>query len=346
MRHLFLLTKYVYLVLATLFICTETKIAAQTKQDTPKQYNGLNLTLALPKDHFFRGEIIPATLTFTNRSNQTYRIWRQGYDYRSGRLSDTTFHATDGGGQPLPDPLDWFFRNDYLFHGPRGGIDNLKIKQITVPANQWLRFDHAGIYTLQVISAQVSLGTDSDNPGKPILLVSNTCKISIDPCTPELEAITLAAAKTQIAMGGSQAHEGVDRIRYLDTPSSRNELILLLEDHRPFVLQAKLGLAATSKPSDIAPLILEALREGRLQLSIEIIRFYARLKNDTSNGSIWSPNNKSTIFNTISAPDGQEEVIAAAKIGAKGNEAKLAHIAEVLSAHRDGFRGPSQMKQP
>ncbi len=79
---------------------------------------GVDLKLILPKTTFFQGELIPATLEFSNHSAVPYAVWRGSYD-RSGRLTDTSFHARDSRGNLLPDPLDWYFKKRFLIIGRR-----------------------------------------------------------------------------------------------------------------------------------------------------------------------------------------------------------------------------------
>jgi len=125
------------------------------------QPEGLSLAIELPKDSYHQGEVIDATLTFSNASSQPYRLWGGNYD-RSGRIPDIAFYAFDAGGNPVADPLRWYFERG----GVGGGLGNsqdLGEWKITLPANQWLRFEEPGVYTLRAYSNRIEKGDRGDN---------------------------------------------------------------------------------------------------------------------------------------------------------------------------------------
>jgi hypothetical protein len=244
------------------------------------QPEGLQLKLTLPKDHFYQGEMIKASLEFSNLSPTPYHLWTGNYD-RSGRIPDIAFYAQDVAEQPVPDPLAWYF----VMGGMGGGMGNFQDLgkwTIALPVNQWLRFDKPGVYTLYAWSNRVQKGPKQHPPGLAhrdagIPLVSDKVEITIDPLSSEMEQQIIAQAKTDIARGGGLAAPALARLRYLQTPAARAELIPLLAD-RNLAFDAAMGLCAAPDPGSEAPEILTAVGQGQLPLRGDITSFYSRLK--------------------------------------------------------------------
>jgi len=232
--------------------------------------------LTLPKDHYYQGEVIKAALAFSNSSTAPYHLWIGTYD-RSGRIPDIGFCAVDAAGQPVSDPLAWYF----LMGGIGGGLGNSKDLgdwDITLPANQWLRFDKPGVYTIYAWSNRVQKGANEMGRSRtePVTLVSDKTQITIEPLSPEKEKEIIETSRTAVAAGGDLAAPAVAQLRYLGTPASRTELLALLGDQR-VAFDAMMGLCASPDPGQEAPKILAAVSEGKVPLP-QAVDLYSRLK--------------------------------------------------------------------
>ncbi len=242
------------------------------------QLAGLQLKLTLPKDHFYQGEVIPAQLDFSNSSTDPYHLWVGNYD-RSGRIPDIGFKAVDAAGQPVRDPLAWYFLMGGM-GGGLGNVSNLGNWQITLPINQWLSFEKPGVYTVYAWSNRVQKG-DKDQQGnvhgEGIALVSDKIQITIDPLTPEKEKQIIDTARGAIAMGGESAAAAWQQLRYLGTFASRAALVPLLADEHA-MFDAQMGLFASPNPTTEAGEVLAAVKEGQLPFTSRIAEIYAGLK--------------------------------------------------------------------
>jgi hypothetical protein len=241
------------------------------------QPEGLQLKMTLPKDHFYQGEIIPASLEFSNASQNPYHLWIGTYD-RSGRIPDIAFKAYDAANQPVADPLAWYF----MMGGMGGGLGNeqdLGTWTISLPVNQWLRFDKPGVYTLFAWSSRVQKGSKQKIKARThdLILVSDKVQITIDPLPPGQEEQIIAQAEQSIALGGKGAMPAADQLRFLETVAARAELIRLLSQP-PMSFAASMGLCAAPDPVSEAPAILTAVSDGKLPLREDISSLYAQLK--------------------------------------------------------------------
>ncbi len=245
--------------------------------DRKAQPEGLQLKMTLPKDHFYQGEIINAALEFSNASTTPYHLWVGNYD-RSGRIPDIAFEAQDAAGQRVPDPLQWYFMMGGM-GGGLGNVQDLGTWTITLPVNQWLRFDHPGVYTIYAWSNRVQKGPRVQGSSRtdPVTLVSDKMQITIDPFPPEKEQQIIAQAEANIALGGELAPPAVAQLRYLETPAARAALIPLLADQRTS-FDASMGLYAAPDPAAEAANILAAVSEGKLPLRGDIAFLYSRFK--------------------------------------------------------------------
>src|SRR6202453_1962312 len=87
----------------------------------------------------------PATLAFTNASSKKYSATTTTVD-RAGRVCDIQFAARDDQGTLITDVRGWFVLN-LSEGGPIGG-EEIGQCEVKIAANQWLRFDHPGKYTV------------------------------------------------------------------------------------------------------------------------------------------------------------------------------------------------------
>jgi len=266
---------------------------------------GLSLELTLPKASFYQGEIIRGTLTYKNSGSVTWvAILAQGD--RSGRVQDVRFFGADDQGREVEAPIEWVYRSGPMIGGGRIREASLGTGTVTLIANQWLRFDHPGTYTIFAESAAVrSGGTPYKNESNaPLLLVSNKVTVTITPLDPTQETRIVAEAAHAIDDGyqlanqiGRDAAVNDDRasrmvyaaepaiatLRYLQTPAARAALRARL-DKTPEIMLAgghwemiAALLGAPDRPAEAA-LILADVRAGRLSADSGLVGLYAQLK--------------------------------------------------------------------
>jgi hypothetical protein len=239
------------------------------------QPEGLSLHLEVPKSSYHQGEIIEATLTFRNSSSQPYHLWAGTYD-RSGRIPDIVFHAVDAEGKPVPDPLRWYFERG----GMGGGLGNTRDLgewKITLSANQWLRFDRPGTYTLRAFSNRVRKGDQFERGNQGIELVSDPVTLTMTTLRPADEHRLIGRAVTQLNAGGEEAATGAATLRFLGRPASRAALLPVLSSPG-LSHEAAFAFYAAPHPADEAPAILEAVRTGKIKFDPGLTHTYATLK--------------------------------------------------------------------
>jgi hypothetical protein len=235
---------------------------------------GLHLKLTLPRDHFFQGERINATLEFSN--DDAKHPWSVAV---GAGTPGARFRATDEKGAPIIDPLKW--RNDWypmVITGPVG-IHALGHYTLTLPINESVRFDAPGVYSLYAL-ASVTEGVGFDGKNRADL-VSDQGKVTIDPLTPEQEKATLTEARQKISvskkpLSGSDL-DGVAELRYLQTRAARDELIKLLGNH-DLSGWVTYGLLGAPDPEAEASRIVEQVRAGKLVLDDTGAELYGELK--------------------------------------------------------------------
>ncbi len=239
------------------------------------QPEGVTLTLKLQKATFYQGEIIPATLVFTNTSATPYYVTTHSND-RSGRLKDTSFYAFDETGTQLADPLAWLQRMFWVGGGMRSE-QVLGEWALTLTANQWLRFDQPGRYTLRVWNARVNPKSYATQREADIPLVSDPVAITITPLAAEEERQIIQTAMAQLEQGGTEAEVATETLRYLGTEASRGVLLARLPpegysfaDSAPFY--------SVADPEREAARILSAVRSGKVPYTTALARLYQMLR--------------------------------------------------------------------
>ncbi len=241
------------------------------------QPEGLSLAIDLPQTSYQQGEIIDATLTFSNASSQPYHMW-VGTGDRSGRIPDIAIYATDADGNPVADPLRWYFERGGI-GGGLGNFQNLGEWKITLPANQWLRFPNPGTFTLRAYSSRVRKGEESEpraDEKDRVDLVSDPVTITLSALDPSEEQRIIGQAVAQLADDRKEADEAATTLRYLDTPASRAALLPALSG--PLAFPAMMALYAAPNPAEEAPKILEAIRSGEIKFDPGLVQIYATLE--------------------------------------------------------------------
>jgi len=248
-----------------------------------KQPPGLRLTLTLPKTRYYVGEVISAKLAFSNDSKVPYHLWIGAYD-RSGRILDIGFRAEGEDGLPLPDPLEWYFQHFLGVCGGIGNDKNLGTWEISLRANQWVKFEKPGKYKLSAWSSRVQPG-DVDVPYEKQLpavqLVSDPVTITVDPLSAEEEKAVIQRAQQDLSKphkpGSNEAAvEAVERLRFLQTPASCDALLPFIDS--PYGSEAMLGLCEWPDYGALTRKILAAVREGKLGLSDNLLSLYVSMK--------------------------------------------------------------------
>ncbi|NQU11714.1 hypothetical protein HQ590_13045 [bacterium] len=237
---------------------------------------GLTLTLQLPKTNFYQGEVITATLTFANTSTNRFHLWIGTYD-RSGRITDIAFHGQSKEGQPVADPLAWYLARGG-FGGGLGGHAELGQWSITLPANQWLRFDKPGTYQIYAWSDRPTTG-GRERPrtqGTRTPVVSDIVAVQILPLDPAREGEIIAEAQKAVGSHRQAGRQAAEVLRYLQTPAARGALLPLLQGEHSSA--ASMGLIGAPDPAAQAPMLLETCRQPGLAITPRTIRLYATLK--------------------------------------------------------------------
>lgn len=255
------------------------------------QPEGLSMELKLPKARFYRGEVIPATLLFKNTSANPYFAWR-GADGRFHN-GDVAFHAIDRKGRAVADPFKLY--NERCGHSGGsfpGSHMELGELEITLTANEWLRFDQPGVYRLYASSQKATPGSSDDvfreggPPIVPVALVSKIVTIRIDPLPLAQEQYILEQIRRDLP--GREGYAALARLEHLQTPAARDLLRSRLED--PKAYNTNSALLMVPDPGAEAASILEAVRAGKRPIGYNTLRLYADLKRMAAPGPILHTN--------------------------------------------------------
>lgn len=267
------------------------------------QPHDLHLTLTLPKDHFYQGEIIPVTLTYSNTGKDPYVAFLPNGD-RSGRVQNVHFWGQDEHGQPVNDPIGWIFSMAISGGGPTP-IENIGTASVTLTINQWLRFDHPGTYTVYADTISVHPGDKQTVKFQDTInIVSNKIAVTITPLPPDEEKKIVDDATQKIDAGYSwdaspeashvqnedlarekahTAEAAIEILRYLQTPAARAALRSRLDKIPTYTIttgrfdaDAAL-LGAPDRPAE-AKLILDDVQVGHLKIDSSLVGLYVQLK--------------------------------------------------------------------
>lgn len=251
-----------------------------------QQPPGVRLTMTLPKTRYHLGEVITATLKFSNDTEEIYHLSGPSGG-RAGRVSDVAFRAQAEDGSFVGDPLEWYMANRLRMGGGGGTQKMLGDWEFSLAANQWLQLQKPGIYRLYAWSSCLTPGT-REAPYKkqvpPVQLVSDPITVTIEPLTPEEEkkiideAVGVLDAPPQ---GGrfDPAFDAMERLRFLQTPAA-TDVLLQYADAR-YGDQARMALVGRPNYAASAEHILASVREGRLGLNDGLLYLYE----DLSQGS-------------------------------------------------------------
>lgn len=279
------------LLLCLLLLCAtaraclaQDEITTKWKTVRARQPAGVQLLLALPKTHYHLGEVITATLTFSNESETPYFL-SDPSGGRSGRVKDVAFRGEGDDHRPIPDPLEWYLKNRVLTGGGGGTQKRLGPWQFSLAANQWLQFEKPGTYQFYAWSSCLTLGargSAESQQSSRAELVSDPVTITIDPLSAEAEKKIIEDA-TQVldqqpeAVVSDLTFDALQRLRFLQTPAA-SEVLLQFVDVDQDCTEAKLAFYGRPNYAASAAHILALVQEGRLGLSRNLVNLYCGLK--------------------------------------------------------------------
>jgi hypothetical protein len=250
---------------------TETNSDWQTIRD--HQPAGLTVKMTLPKDHFFQGEKIEATLDFTNTDPKVSYSMEEPGEFQK---SMTDFPARDESGKPVANSLDW--QKWFFSMGGLEMVATLGHQVETVPVNRTVRFDQPGTYIFYSRTQGITVEKPTpDGRRSPIIIVSDPVKVTIVPRTDDQEKQAIAAALVKIKAGGRNSWDGIDELGFLQTSAARDELYPFLTDDT-YRGRADEAFYAAPDPLVEAARILAAVQSGKLILDERAADFYAELK--------------------------------------------------------------------
>ncbi len=193
-----------------------------------QQESGVSLTIRFANgtSRFHVGEIVPLELSFSASIPELYDMEMRNYD-RSGRLNIEQFHVTP----PGRDPLQNYYSNGAFMMGGLGGPRPLSDEPqiMREDLNEWVALDRPGHYSLYVTSGRVS--RRGAEKSEPFELRSNSLEFDIVAADPAWQEQTVSSASTTLKMESSTPEErnaAYRTLRFLDTPASLKELVLLL----------------------------------------------------------------------------------------------------------------------
>jgi hypothetical protein len=295
-----------------------------------QQPAGVQMSMTLPKTRFHIGEVITATLTFSHPETPPWHF-SGPTGGRSGRVTDVGFRAESEDGAPVPDPLEWYFKNYAMMGGGGGTQTRLGEGKFSLAANQWFQFEKPGTYRLYAWS-ECFAPSERTQPGKKrspsVALVSDPITITIEPLTADEERNIIADAVKVLdgpEQGGQTdpAFEAMQRLRFLQTPAARDTLLQYLDGR--YDREAELAFFGRPDYAGSAAHILALASEGRLGLSERLANFYSRLKLGSDFGG-WPGGN---------APDprqvAQDELFAAARHVIETQPKGAAFFADLLA---------------
>jgi hypothetical protein len=279
------------ILLFSLVLLLATGQACRAQDETPPpswqtvrnhQHAGVHLLLALPKIHYYMGEVITATLTFSIESKDPYFLSGPSGG-RSGRVNDVAFRGEGDDHRPIPDPLEWYLKNHFLMGGGGGTQKRLGPLEFSLAANQWLQFERPGTYQLYAWSSCLVPGVRGsvyDQRPPRVELVSDPVTITIEPLPGEaekkiIEEATQALNKQREVGRFDLAFDALERLRFLQTPAASDALLQFVD-----VGGSETSLAFYGRPNYAASAahILTLVQEGRLGLSENLLYLYSGLK--------------------------------------------------------------------
>src|SRR5215472_7615047 len=201
---------------------------SQTAEESKSMGAEVQLRVSTSSSEFYLGDGIPLDLAFGSMVPKRYQINLARYD-RSGRMGYEPKDATR-------DPLYLYFNSIAGF--VRGGLTKFEFLApsptvLHLKLNEWVSFDHQGIYRIQVVSHRVRDSTKNSQPcGESVELKSNWIELRIVAPEPSWQQQTLAAIRQALDTGkplnpnvpDEPKRTALTRLRYLGTEEAAREL--------------------------------------------------------------------------------------------------------------------------
>jgi hypothetical protein len=153
---------------------------SQTAEESKSMGAEVQLRVSTSSSEFYLGDVIPLDLAFGSMVPKRYQINLARYD-RSGRMGYEQFIAEPK--DATRDPLYLYFNSIAAF--VRGGLTKFEFLApsptvLNLKLNEWVSFDHQGIYRIQVVSHRVGDSTKNSQPwGESVELKSNWIELRI-----------------------------------------------------------------------------------------------------------------------------------------------------------------------
>jgi hypothetical protein len=265
---------------------TADKPAPDWEQVRSHQPPGLTLTLSLPKDHYFLGELILGKITITNAAPTGYVVSDLDPG-EAGTFSRLRYFGEDSDGHKVSDPLMW----------AENALQNLGGMVLETDLGTWsddvsaltsLRFDHPGRYTIWAWTDRPRIGKAS-KPGSPgtygasVDLVSDKVTIAIEPRSAAEEAQLLADAQAKLNQPAT-CRRGALELGALQTPASHAILRTLIcdNDQNGVSYIAELGLMESPNPQAEGAALLDDVSHGKVVVGRSMQWVYSWLERGES----------------------------------------------------------------
>ena len=240
----------------------------------------LELRLRLPKASYQVGEPIVATVSAETWTPEGYAIWYQS----GGPAEESGLYGTDEAGNPLENPLDWYYSRQGRCVECRSE-ESQEVMQFKaeVLVNRYLRMDQPGKYVVYVAArfrkGKVSHASDP----KGFLMVSDKLTIEISPMasaeTDRLAAEAEAGLLADAAKGLKQ--ELVDRLALLGTDKGRALFRRFLAVNTPYTnppkYPAQTSLARVRDRGAEAEFLLKDVMDKKIPMTDVVQDTYALL---------------------------------------------------------------------
>ena len=244
----------------------------------------LTIRFAGGTNRFHVGEIVPLELSFQATGSDTYGIDMRSYD-RSGRLNIEQFHVTPAG----RDPLTHYFSLGVFMGGGLGSSRVLSSTPIVIrdELNEWVVLDQPGHFSVYVTSRRVSRESSQN---EHVELQSNSLEFDIDAADPawlqqELDASLAVLKRDSSSDTDRTAARRV--LRFLDTPASVHELVVLLGTSPPGNRwDEAAGLAGSRHSALVVQELEQQMSAPNIALSRDYLQILAKLKFQLDHGDL------------------------------------------------------------
>jgi hypothetical protein len=208
---------------------------------------------------FHIGERIPLKLTFTSPNDTQFLVapWPVS---RGGEFDFERVNASPSSG--WSDPLATYFAQDFIRTGhfliwP----PFLKAKPIEIfmDLNQWVRFDHPGVYRLRITSYRVSGLQNKVSEQNPV--ESNEVELHIIAPTPDWESATLKAIVPNLDSRKPGYQDAAAGLRYLATPAGIDEMTNRMRAGDAYDITSECSMGLIGLPDSLRDVAIESMNK-------------------------------------------------------------------------------------